>query len=107
MWKRSFTPETPLREPSSTDGARVAVVAGGAGAIGGAIVRALQASGRLPRLRRGRRGDRAGAIVFRTFQGLSQPAVQRRAAPRSRESPFWRSRGGSVVDWTGGSLTGN
>jgi NAD(P)-dependent dehydrogenase (short-subunit alcohol dehydrogenase family) len=32
-------------EPMSTDGARVAVVTGGAGAIGGTIVRALQASG--------------------------------------------------------------
>ena len=34
-----------MPEPMSTDGARVAVVTGGAGAIGGAIVRALQASG--------------------------------------------------------------
>jgi NAD(P)-dependent dehydrogenase (short-subunit alcohol dehydrogenase family) len=32
-------------EPMSTDGARVAVVTGGAGAIGGTIVRVLQASG--------------------------------------------------------------
>ena len=34
-----------MPEPMSTDGARVAVVTGGAGAIGGTIVRALQASG--------------------------------------------------------------
>ena len=41
----SFRPEAPLPEQTSTDDARVAVVTGGAGAIGGAIVRALQASG--------------------------------------------------------------
>ena len=34
-----------MPEPMPTDGARVAVVTGGAGAIGGTIVRALQASG--------------------------------------------------------------